>query len=132
MKPLAPILAAAALTAAAIAQTNPPIGQLSFTNLPFQLDFVTAHTNRFTNVVSVVSVTPVDTPCPECGGLNHHERHVEIVEIYEIVTATMRMGGQTNSFPVYRSPGYRLIRTNIVPKSIFPLAVPPRLGAGQR
>lgn len=73
-------------------------------------------TNRFTNILTTLRVEGIDTPCPECGRANHHECRLESVEVFEVVTAIIVAGGQTNVVAVYQSPKVREVVTNIVPR----------------
>lgn len=71
-------------------------------------------TNRYTNFLATLRVEPILTPCPECGQANHHERRIEHVEVYDLVTATLVSGGQTNVARVYQSPRTAAVVTNVV------------------
>lgn len=71
-------------------------------------------TNRYTNFLATLRVEPILTPCPECGGPNHHERRIEHVEVYDLVTATLVSGGQTNVARVFQSPRTATVVTNVV------------------
>lgn len=71
-------------------------------------------TNRYTNFLATLRIEPILTACPECGGPNHHERRIEHVEVYDLVTATLVSGGQTNVARIFQSPRVAAVVTNVV------------------
>lgn len=86
--------------------TNPP-------SPPFPFAVSSLATNRYTNLLAVLRVSPLDTPCAECGAPNHHERRIESVETFEVVSATIVAGGQTNTFAIYQGAKTGAVVTNV-------------------
>lgn len=78
-------------------------------------------TNRYTNTLSTLRVEPILTPCPECGKANHHERRVELAEMFDVVYATLVSGGQTNVAVVFKGPKLQSVVTNTVPRAGVPV-----------
>lgn len=73
-------------------------------------------TNKITNLISVVRVEQIATPCPECGGPNHHERRISLVSVSEqIYMPLITFGGaRTNNFLVGYGPTNSLVVTSTV------------------
>lgn len=71
-------------------------------------------TNRWTNVVRVLEEEPVATPCPECGGLDHHDRQVARMQLHERVSSTIIYRGHTNPIVVWSGVVSNWIGTNLM------------------
>lgn len=71
-------------------------------------------TNRWTNIVRVLEEEPVATPCPECGGLDHHDRQVARMQVHERISSTVIYRGRTNPIVVWSGVVSNWIGTNLV------------------
>lgn len=86
-----------------------------------EIQISTLSTNTYTNVLTTLSISKVDKPCPECGGPNHHEQRVEHIETFIVVQATVIAGGQTNRMNVFTGPKVSGVRTNL---ALIPFPAP--------
>lgn len=77
-------------------------------------DLTNYSTNRWTNVVQVLAITPVQGVCPECGAPNHHDRVVGSMEVHELVTAQSVRYGITNRVTIWTGVINKFIGTNTV------------------
>lgn len=116
----------------ASAQVTTNVGPLVTTNLvwhtnvwvedqPGGVRLLNLTTNRYTNTLSTLRVEPILTPCPECGKANHHERRVELAEVFDVVYATLVSGGQTNVAVVFKGPKLQSVVTNTVTRPGVPV-----------
>ncbi len=82
------------------------------------LDLTTSNvvTNRLTNVVSVLSLEAVPTPCPECGAPNHHDLQISYVQVTSQVVADVVHEGQTNRVIIWHGPSKIMLSTNMIPR----------------
>jgi len=76
----------------------------------------TLSTNYVTNVVSTVRVEEISTPCPECGGPDHHERLYQFMISYGNANRTLVVDGHTNVIISAVGPTNRWFATNVVLK----------------
>lgn len=77
-------------------------------------------TNRLEVPLSILSVQPISTPCPECGGPNHHEIRVQSVAIYDQISVRLVTNAATNTVFDHYGATNVMVRTNIVLKVVPP------------
>lgn len=69
-------------------------------------------TNRVQQIMQVISVQHVDTPCPECGQVNHHSRQVVLQADYDKVYTEIVYQGRTNQLLVGSTVVTNYLATN--------------------
>lgn len=126
MKPLSPLAGFNRL-----ASRNGPLRALTTTALALLLcgiqgtlaqprtEFVT---NRLERVLATLSTHAIDTPCPECGGPDHHEIRVQSVALFDQVSVRLSTASATNLVFDHYGPTNVVVRTNVVLRLLPPLS----------
>lgn len=81
--------------------------------LTAQAQLITTSTNRVTNAVPI-RTQAILTPCPECGGPNHHVQQLCDMIAYNLLTVSVVVDGHTNQQSYTTGPTNRWLSTNLI------------------
>lgn len=81
-------------------------------------------TNRVTNILSILSTTPVPGNCPECGAPSHHSRQVSLMTAYDVVYLTALSQGSSNTMRISTGSATNWVSTNLIPRTVQPYSSP--------